>query len=316
MKRICVIGSANVDLVTNTARFPEPGQTVPGNSFNVFMGGKGANQAVAAAVLGAKVAFLGKVGYDSFGEMVTSSLKEAGVDTSAVEKTGTATGTATIVINEKAENTIICTPGANGLVDVDYVKRHIAMLDEADILLLQIEIPLETVIWAGDYAVKRGKTVILDPAPSNAFNEQLLKICSIMTPNETEMKEITGVEISDFNRFKEVSRELGNGNAPVIINKRGCEGAYLCENGHYAYFPAYRVSAVDTTAAGDCFNGALAYSIARGEGLPEGIALASAAAALSVTRYGAQSSMPTVSEVAKFIEDNKESYFEKNCTLE
>lgn len=303
MKKIVVVGSANVDLVTNTPSFPAPGQTVTGTAFHISMGGKGANQAVASALLGADVCFLGMVGNDSFGEMMLASLNRAGVDTRATERAETATGTAAILVNRDAENMIVCTPGANAFVDTDYVRRHIDLLDASDIVLVQLEIPIETVLWVCRYAKSNGKTVILDPAPSNHFTEELLDACTVITPNESELHEIVGEKVDSFERFKELSKKLTSNGAQVIINKRGSDGAFVCAEGRYANIPTHRVKAVDTTAAGDCFNGALAFGLSNGIALEECIAFANAAAALSVTRPGAQSSMPSADEVSQFLKD-------------
>jgi ribokinase len=302
VKKICVLGSINIDLVTKTQAFPKAGQTVTGYEFCTFPGGKGANQAVAAGRLGADVTFLGKVGSDTFGEMALASLSEANVDVSYIKKEQTSTGTASITVNAQGENTIIVVPGANGLVDVDYVRSHIKAIDDADILMLQLEIPMETVEWAADYAAKAGKLVILDPAPAVTLPEKLLKCSSIVTPNETELAIISQMDVKDDSSAIEAARALMDQGVGTVVHKSGGKGAYLITNKDAELVPGFKVSVVDTTAAGDSFNAGLAVSLAKSNDLRESIRYANAVGAMSVTKMGAQSAMPTEAELKAFME--------------
>lgn len=304
MKKICVLGSINIDLVAKTTRFPLPGESIEGSSFNIFPGGKGANQAVAAGRLGADVTLLGKVGNDVFSETALSALKAANVDTSRVLRAETSTGVAVITVNDNGENYLVYIPGANALVDAEYVKSNADIIDSSDILMMQLETPIETVEWAAEYALSKNKTVILDPAPAGNLSERLLGNCSIITPNETEFELISGTAIRDENDMKAAGEALTNGGAKIIINKCGSRGAYLLMKDKAVLIPGYKVKAVDSTAAGDSFNAGLAVSLALGRELEESIAFANAVGAISVTKMGAQSSMPGLDEVTDFIKNN------------
>ena len=301
MKKICVLGSINIDLVTKTPRFAQPGETLEGEAFNTFPGGKGANQAVAAGRLGADVTFLGKVGSDAFAEVALDALCSAGVKTEYIKKEDTSTGTATIIVNAQGENKIIIVPGANGRVDVQYVQAHIEAIDNADILMLQLEVPLETVAWAAQYAAKHGKTVILDPAPATTLPETLLKCCSIITPNETELQIVTGINSSGDAGIRQAADLLLAQGVGCVVNKRGAKGAYWLTREEMNGIPGFTVTVVDTTAAGDSFNAGLAVSLAKGCDMAESIRYANAVGAISVTKMGAQSAMPTADEVSRFI---------------
>ncbi len=302
MKKICVLGSINIDIVTQTPRFALPGETLTGVAFNTFPGGKGANQGVAAGRLGADVTFLGMVGNDAFAAVALEALQSAGVKTDHIESADTSTGTATIIVNAQGENSIIVVPGANGLVDVDYVKRHTSVLDESDILMLQLETPLETVAWAAQYAAGRGKTVILDPAPAQKLPDALLRCCTLVTPNETELQIATGVDTSDDAGVRKAADMLLAQGMGAVLNKRGSKGArWLTAAGSFDV-PGFKVKAVDTTAAGDSFNAGFAVSLAQGKTTEESIRYANAVGAIAVTKMGAQSAMPTAAEVAEFIE--------------
>ncbi len=300
MKRICVLGSINIDLVTKTKQFPLPGETVHGLAFHIFPGGKGANQAVAAGKLGAPVTFLGKVGKDSFGEVALTALREANVETGFIEEENTSTGTASITVNHMGENSIICVPGANDLIDVDYVKRNIKAIDDADILMLQLEIPIETVEWAAEYAASNHKIVILDPAPATKLSGNLLKHCTCITPNETELEILSGIKITGKGELDKAKDYIFNQGVNTIIHKCSSKGAYLLEREEQLHIPGFKVEAVDTTAAGDSFNAGLAVSLAKGHPMPESIRFANAVGALSVTKMGAQSAMPSMDQVVEF----------------
>ncbi len=308
MKKICVLGSINMDLVTKTDAFPKAGQTVSGHEFQTFPGGKGANQAVAAGRLGASVTFLGKVGSDAFGDMALESLREANVDVSYIRKEDISTGTASITVNAQGENSIIVVPGANGLVDVDYVKENIKAIDDADILMLQLEVPMEAVVWAAEYAKRANKLVILDPAPAVKLSERLLNCCGIVTPNETELAIITQTEVKDESGAIESARILLGQGIQTVVHKRGGKGAYLITAAETAHVPGFKVEVKDTTAAGDSFNAGLATSLAKGFDMMESIRYANAVGAMSVTKMGAQSAMPMEAELTAFLEEQQKLY--------
>lgn len=301
MKKICVLGSINIDLVTTALEFPMPGETIHGLEFSTFPGGKGANQAVAASKLGAPVTFLGKIGRDAFGEMALFSLKEAKVDTRYIEKENTSTGTASITVNGKGQNSIVCVPGANGMVDVNYVMKNKKAIEDADILMIQLEIPVETVEWAAEYASLNNKIVILDPAPAKKLSDTLLKHCSIITPNETELEILTGVPLSDGSSLENAKDILLKQGVRAIVHKCSSKGAYLLSAEDKLMIAGFKVDVVDTTAAGDSFNAGLAVSLAEGKGMKESIRFANAVGALSVTKMGAQSAMPSMVKVMEFM---------------
>ncbi len=304
MKKICILGSINMDLVTKTEAFPKAGQTVSGSEFRTFPGGKGANQAVAVGRLGADVSFLGKVGADAFGDMALDSLRAAHVDVSYIQKEEISTGTASITVNAQGENCIIVVPGANGLVDVAYVQNNIKAIDDADILMLQLEVPMETVVWAAEYASKAGKLVILDPAPAVVLPEKLLACSGLVTPNETELSIISKMDVKDEADAVEAARILIRQGIQTVVHKCGGKGAYLITESETAHVPGFKVEVKDTTAAGDSFNAGLAVSLAKGNSLTESIRYANAVGAMSVTKMGAQSAMPTEAELAAFLDNN------------
>jgi len=304
LKKICVLGSINIDLVTKAIEFPIPGETIPGIEFNTFPGGKGANQAVAASKLGAEVIFLGKIGNDVFGEMALSALIEAKVDTRYIKKEDISTGVASITVNKSGQNSIICVPGANGMIDVAYVKANKKAIDDADILMLQLEIPIETVEWAAQYAFTNNKLVILDPAPARKLSKALLSNCSFITPNETELEIISEIKVLNVDSLESAKQALIQQGVSTIVHKCSSKGAYLLTKDDQLLIPGYKVEVVDTTAAGDSFNAGLAVSLAQGKGTEESIQFANAVGALSVTKIGAQSAMPTMSVVMEFIKKN------------
>lgn len=304
MKKICVLGSINIDMVTRTSEFPLPGQTVEGLEFQIFPGGKGANQAVAAGRLGAEVAFLGKVGNDIFAETALRALNDSGVDTRYIQRADTGTGVAAISVSSRGENSIIVVPGANAFVDVAYVQENICAIDNADILMVQLEVPLETVEWAVEYAHAKGKMVIFDPAPARQLPLPLLQCCDIITPNETELRIITGRTITNLEETVSAARQLIQSGVGKVVHKCGKAGAYLIIKDQVEFIPEYPVVVVDTTAAGDSFNAGLAVALGQGKTALESAQFANIVAALSVTKAGAQSAMPTLAEVTKLIEEN------------
>jgi ribokinase len=305
-KRIVVVGSINLDLVAATDRIPIAGETVRGFSFRTFPGGKGANQAVAAARLGGSVSMIGRLGSDAFGVELRDSLEKSNVNTEAVQIVSGSSGVALITTDPQGENAITVVAGANAYLSPASLDSKIELIRTAGILLTQLEIPLETVEHLAAIAAQEGVPLMLDPAPARALPPSLLKRIEWLTPNETETSVLTGSgpgELSDESIEDAANALLDRGSRNVIL-KLGDRGCYVAlSDGTRQLVPAYSVNPVDTTAAGDAFNGAFAVALMNGQGAIEAASWASAVAAISVTRAGAQASMPTAAEVDRFFED-------------
>lgn len=301
MPKILVIGSSNTDMVVRAGRLPRPGETVLGGTFFMNPGGKGANQAVAAARLGGQVAFVCKTGDDLFGSEARRLFREEGIDTSHLLTDPSApSGVALITVDRQAENCIVVAPGANANLTPDDLRRAASAFEQADIVLLQLEIPMETVEQAALTACATGKRVVLNPAPATAIPARLLAALDLITPNETEAEAITGIRIADRRTADEAARRLAATGAKQVVITLGAQGALVYEAGQSRIVEGYPVRAVDTTAAGDVFNGALVVALAEGKPLADAARFACKAAAISVTRPGAQGSIPTRAEVEAF----------------
>jgi ribokinase len=298
VSKIVVIGSSNTDMVVKTARFPRPGETIIGGEFFLFAGGKGANQAVAAARMGGQVVFVCKVGDDLFGKQALEGFKIEGIDTdfAAVDPVR-ASGTALITVDEKGENSIVVAPGANDALDNHDIDKATSALRTAEIVLLQLEIPLPAVEHAAHRAFEMGKKVVLNPAPARVLPSTLYPCLYAITPNETEAQLLTGVEVTDEASARSAAEVLYERGVQHVVITLGAKGAYYFDGKNGMMVPAPVVKAVDTTAAGDVFNGALAVGLAGGSDWPAALALACRAASISVTRMGAQASAPRWTEL-------------------
>lgn len=293
---IVVLGSTNTDMVISGAKIPVPGETVSGGSFMMNPGGKGANQAVAVARLAAKrgkCAFIAKVGDDLFGRETAARLAADKIDAKLIVDKKVASGTALILVDSKGQNCISVALGANGTLLPKDVKRFAKDIQSADALLLQLETPLETVLWAAQTAHAKGVPVVLNPAPAAKLPKELYRCLDWITPNETEAELLTGVKVVDLasaQKAEAVLRKRGVGNVVITLGSKGC---YAAGKIH----PCVRVKAVDTVAAGDTFNGAFVVALAEGKTVDEAIAFAQKASAIAVTRPGAQSSVPCRREI-------------------
>jgi len=290
---IVVIGSSNTDMVVQVPSLPTAGETVLGGSLVIAAGGKGANQAVAAARLGADATFVCRLGTDMFGERSLDGLKNEGLHTQHVVRDETSpSGVALIMVEERGENLIAVAPGANGHLSPEDVEAARDAIAGAGVLLLQLETPLDTVRRAVRLGRQAGAVVILNPAPARPLDEALLREISILTPNAGEAKMLTGIEPKDPGLCRRAAGLLHERGVESVIITLGEKGAFLSAADHVSLIPGRSVEAVDTTAAGDAFNGALAHALASGGDLPSAVDFANQAAALSVTRLGAQPSLP------------------------
>jgi len=301
-KKLVVLGSVNADHVLSVSRFPRPGETLVGSDYHIAYGGKGANQAVAAGRSGADIAFIACVGSDDIGARMTEQFVIDGIDTQAVMAVeGTTTGVAMIWVSAEGENCIGISAGANAALTPERLQPHLPLIRDADVLLMQLESPLNTVELAAQTAKKAGTQVILNPAPAQALPESLLQVIDVITPNETEAQALTGIVVETDADAQKAADALHAYGIQTVLITLGARGVWVSEQGKGELVPGFRVQALDTTAAGDTFNGALVTAQLEGLPMAQAIRFAHAAAAISVTRSGAQPSIPLRSEVDAFL---------------
>lgn len=295
---IVVIGSINTDMVATSPTLPAVGETVMGKNFSVSAGGKGGNQAVAAARLGAEVTMVGSLGADALGDQAIERLRKENIDCQHVMRDSEqASGVALINVDKTGENQIVVVPGANATLSPEHIEKAFHNIEEGSILLLQLEIPLTSVSRAIELGVNNNCQIILDPAPARALPPYLLENVFLLTPNEIETEILTGVKVTGESSAKEAASVLLHRGVNNIAITLGGGGVFLASKNEHQLFPAIEVEAIDTTAAGDCFNGSLAVGLAFGDELSQSIEFACIAASISVTRAGAQDAMPFAHEV-------------------
>lgn len=300
-RKILVVGSSNTDMVIKARHLPRPGETILGGSFFMNPGGKGANQAVTIARLGGQVTFICKTGSDIFGHQSQQLFEEEGINTSYIfSDSEHPSGVALITVDENAENCIVVASGANANLLPSDLNKADEAIAEADLILMQLEIPMETVEYVAEQGHRLGKKVILNPAPAHPLSPSLLKHLYMITPNETEAEMISGIKITDETSAIEAAKVLVGMGVQNVIITLGSKGALAYCDKDVEMIPALKVEAVDTTAAGDVFNGALTVALSEGRSLPEAVRFACKASAISVTRVGAQSSAPYRNEVDIF----------------
>lgn len=306
--KLVVLGSINADHILNIEQFPRPGETVIGKQYKVAFGGKGANQAVAAGRSGADIAFIACVGADDIGERVRQQLASDRIDTQPIEAIAdSTTGVALIFVNAEGENVIGIDAGANAAVTPDYLARYQQKIIDAEALLMQLESPLDTVIAAAQLAKQHQTQVILNPAPARELPDELLATVDMITPNETEAQRLTGIAVNDDNDAARAAQALHDKGIATVIITLGSRGVWLSENGNGngKLVPGFKVKAVDTIAAGDTFNGALVTALLEGKIMVDAVRFAHAAAAIAVTRPGAQPSVPWREEIDVFLQQQE-----------
>jgi ribokinase len=292
--QVIVVGSLNMDLVTRAPRIPQPGETIIGSGFHTLPGGKGANQAVAAARLGARVSMIGRVGNDAFGGLLLDNLAAAGVDhRHVISDSEAATGVALIVVDDAGQNSIVVASGANARLSPEDVEAGAGAIAAADVLLLQLESPMETVMRAAQIGRACGVTVVLNPAPARPLPDELLSLIDVLVPNESETALLAGMDVENQSDAEKAAAALLSMGVGTVILTLGSRGALLAQEAGVDVFPAFEVTPVDTTAAGDAFMGGFAVALAEGRPLAEAVRWGNAAGALATTKLGAQPSLPT-----------------------
>ncbi|WP_404331844.1 ribokinase [Mesobacillus maritimus] len=300
---ITVVGSINLDVVALTDRYPERGQTIFGKKINYFSGGKGANQATAVAKLGKSVRIIGSVGNDIYGKNLITSLQENKVDTTFIKKSNSlATGTSIITIDQTAENTMLVLKGANDDLLIHDIESAFSEIKDSEVLLVQMEVPQESVIRAMQLAKEKGMFVILDPAPAEGITIKALDYADLITPNRQETEHLTGIDVTDIDSALQAAKAFEKMGVKNSVIKMADKGSVVYQSGQWEYIESIQVEAVDTVGAGDSFAGALACGVIDGHDLVSAVKFATIVGALKVTKLGAQS-VPTLSEVKAFCEE-------------
>lgn len=299
MKKILIIGSLNMDSVIETPYMPKAGETITGKGISLVPGGKGANQAYAVGKLGGCVGMIGAVGKDSFGQALKENLESVNVNTRGIEVLdGKTTGQAYITVDERGENSIILIPGTNALVTKSTIERHEDLIRESDIIIMQLEIPIDTVEYVKKRAIEFGKQIIVDPAPAlSGLPDTFWQGIDYIKPNETELSILVGKELRTKEELCEGAREMLRKGVKKVIVTLGGKGCLYVDKTETIFFPAKKVEAVDTTAAGDSFTAGFALALARGDTYEDAIRFGQSVSAITVTRKGAQTSIPTLDEV-------------------
>ncbi|BFQ94033.1 ribokinase [Gallibacterium anatis] len=306
MQKLTVLGSINADHVIQVPHFPQPGETLSGQNYHIVYGGKGANQAVAAARLGAKVDFIACIGEDKIGLEMKQAFQKDGINTDSIATIqGETTGIAMIQVADSGENSIVISAGANAHLTTDIVDKFKQKILDADALLMQLETPLDAIIYATKIAKQAGKHTVLNPAPAKALPDELLAQLTMITPNETEAEVLTGVKVVDEQSAAQAAAVFHQKGVAIVLITLGAKGVFISHNALQKIIPGFRVQAKDTTAAGDTFNGALVTALLEQKSLEEAIQFAHAAAAISVTRFGAQTSIPSRQETLDFLANIK-----------
>ena len=302
MSQLVVLGSVNADHVVQVPSFPRPGETLMASAYQVIAGGKGANQAVAASRLGANVAFIACVGDDDFGLRIYKEYQALGINVSGLMiASNMSTGVAMIQVADSGENSICIVPGANAALTPAMLAPHQHLITQADILLMQLETPLETILSAATMAKEAGTLVVLNPAPAIVLADELLAKVDIITPNETEAELLTGIKVDSIDSAALAAAHLHTKGIATVMITLGSKGVYLSDRGQGQQIAGFNVTVKDTTAAGDTFNAGVLTGLQQGKTLNEAIIFAHGAAAISVSRFGAQTSIPLRAEVDAFL---------------
>ena len=297
--QIIVVGSINTDLVVGANKLPKPGETLIGHKFFMNSGGKGGNQAVSAARMGGKVSMVANLGADVFGDSAIAKLQHEGINCEGISRDNDSpSGVAIINIDDKGENQIVVAPGANANLSIDLVSAALERISPSSIVLLQLEIPIESVTRAVEVCKQKGCRIMLDPAPAQALPESVYKGTYLLTPNKNEAELLSGISISDRDSLTSAAEKLLRSGVANVAITLGSQGVFLASGESKQFFEARSVSAVDTTAAGDCFSGAVAARLSQGYSLVEGLKFGILASSICVTRHGAQEAMPYINEVS------------------
>jgi len=298
-KKIVVVGSCNTDMVIKADRLPIPGETILGGTFFMNPGGKGANQAVAASRMGGKVTLISKTGNDVFGKQSVMLYTTENIKTDFIYSDSKhPSGVALITVDSQGENCIVVASGANAYLNPSDIDKASSEIENSDLVLMQLEIPIETVEYVAEMASKKGIKVILNPAPARALSDNLLKNLYIIVPNKSEAEILSGIKVSDIESAKQAADIISAKGVDIVVITLGSQGALIKEYNEYLFVEAFKVDALDTTAAGDTFCGAFCVGLSEGRSIPEAVKLAARAAAITVTRMGAQASIPYRSELS------------------